>query len=147
MSAATRGERNNNPGNLNYIEVRGWQGQIGLELVPEGLSFTPRFGRYDCVANGIRAIARQLLAYQGFHGCRTPRDFVERWAPPSENSTDGYVKDVAAVLGVKPDTRIDLTDPATLAVMTRAIIRHENGRCLYEATAIAAAVQSALAST
>jgi hypothetical protein len=142
---ATRGERNNNPGNLNYIEVGGWQGQLGLEEVPEGRSFTPRFGRYDSSSSGIRAIAKQLLAYQEKHGCRTPRDFVERWAPPSENSTDAYAKDVAAVLGVSPETPIDLTDPATLQVMTRAIIRHENGRCLYAAATIASACQLALA--
>lgn len=141
----TRGERNNNPGNLDYIELRGWQGQTGLEEVPEGKSFTPRFGRYDTIENGIRGIGKQLLKYQEFHGCRTPRQFVERWAPPTENSTDAYVKDVAAVLGVEPDTPIDLTDPSTLQVMTRAIIRHENGRCLYDAATIAGACQMALA--
>lgn len=142
---ATRGERNNNPGNLDYIEVGGWQGQIGRELVPEGHIFAPRFGRYDSPASGIRAIAKQLLAYQTKHGCRTPRQFVERWAPPTENSTDAYVKDVAAVLGVSPDTPIDLTDAATLQVMTRAIIRHENGRCLYDADTLASACHLALA--
>jgi len=145
MNDPTRGERNNNPGNLNYIELRGWQGQIGLEEVPDGHTYPPRFGRYDSAESGIRAVAKQLLAYQEHHGCRTPRQFVERWAPPTENSTDAYVKDVAAVLGVDPDTPVDLTDPATLQVMTRAIIRHENGRCLYDAATIAGAVQAALA--
>lgn len=142
----SRGERNNNPGNIDYLDPpHAWQGQVGLELVPEGKTYSPRFGRYDCAENGIAAIAKQLLVYLRKHGCDTPRELLLRWAPPSENATTAYVLDLAAVLGVDPDTVIDLEDPATLAVTVRCIIRHENGRCLYDPATIAAACQLALA--
>jgi hypothetical protein len=142
----TRGERNNNPGNLNYTAPpHAWRGQVGLELVPEGEHFTPRFGRYDCAENGLRALASQLLVYQRRHNCSTPRQIVDRWAPPAENDTGAYAEDFAQVVCAGVDDPIDLDDLATLAAATRAIVRHENGRCLYDAATIAAACRSALA--
>lgn len=141
----TRGERNNNPGNLNYIEVHPWQGQIGMERVPDGESYVPRFGRYDCAENGIRAVAKQLLAYQQHHNCRTVRDFVQRWAPPQENETAAYIKDVCRDTGFAQDETIDLTNASNLAALTRAIIKHENGRFAYPALMVADAAKAALA--
>lgn len=143
--APTRGERNNNPGNLNYVEVHPWQGQIGLEIVPDGESFTPRFGRYDTIENGIRAIAKQLLAYQRIHKCLTIRQLVSRWAPGKENDTAAYIKDVCGAMGVAQDELIDLNKSATLAAFVRAIIKHENGRCIYDAMTVADASRDALA--
>jgi hypothetical protein len=57
--ALRRGERNNNPGNIDWNAANNWQGQLSLELehVP------PRFARFDCAENGIRALARILLHY------------------------------------------------------------------------------------
>ncbi len=141
----TRGERNNNPGNLDFVAVDPWEGQVGLELVPEGENFTPRFGRYSSPELGLRALGRQLLAYQERHGCNTPRLIANRWAPPVENNTTAYAKDLAASLGVDLDTAVDLHDAATLAVAMRTIIRHENGRCIYDADLIASAGSLALA--
>lgn len=145
--APTRGERNNNPGNLDFEEAVPWLGQLGLELVPEGESYLPRFARFDTAINGIRALARELLTYSRVHHCGTCRAIVDRWAPPAENDTGAYVADVAARLGVDPGATLDLGDPALLASLAAAIIVHENGRCLYDAATLAAAVKAALAAS
>lgn len=145
MTDQTRGERNSNPGNINYIELHPWDGQVGLEIVPDGETYTPRFGRYDTDENGIRAIGKQLLAYQTMHKCTTVYQIVARWAPGSENNTMAYAQNVAQMLGLKPVDPVDLSNAATLAAFMRAIIKQENGRCIYDALLIASAAKDALA--
>lgn len=140
-----RGIRNNNPGNIDYDPKVQWRGQLGIEIIPPGLSETPRFARFDSPENGIRAIGRTLIAYQDLHQCRSPRALIGRWAPPNENDTDAYAADVAAALGVDVDAPVDVHQPATLAVLARAIIRQENGADPYDDATVADAIQSALA--
>lgn len=141
----TRGERDLNPGNLNY--GGGWRGELGPEIVPPGENYTPRFGRYDTAEHGIRAIAGQLLAYQDRDKLMTIREFINRWAPPSDdNETDAYVFDVANGCGMSPDVDCNLHWAQLLIGIVTGIIRHENGRCLYPATLIATACQDALRS-
>jgi hypothetical protein len=141
----TRGERNNNPGNLNYLLRDAWRGQLGLEIVPPGETFTPRFGRYDTAANGIRAVAGQLLAYQRRDHVRAIRGLIGRWAPSRDhNDTGAYVAAVCNHAGLGPDDDCDLSNPDNLSNMVFAIIRQENGRCLYDADTLAAACAAAL---
>lgn len=132
--AATRGERNNNPGNIR-ISSAPWQGKV------DGVD--PAFETFTDPQAGIRALARVLKNYQAVHGLDTVRGIIGRWAPPTENNTAAYVQSVAGALGVAPDDRINLQDAATLEKLTAAIIRHENGRLIYSAADIAAAVQLA----
>jgi hypothetical protein len=135
VASPTRGERNNNPGNIR-VSPSAWRGKIA--------SPDPEFEAFDTAANGIRALAKLLLAYQRRHECKTVRQIVTRWAPPSENATAAYVVDVARALGVAPDATIDCTQPAVLVAVARAIIRHENGRCLYDAATLQVACAAAL---
>lgn len=139
----TRGERNNNPGNIDYQQppASPWRGQVGIESAAGGEA---RFIRFDEAKNGLRAVARTLTTYQRNHGCRSVRDLIKRWAPPKENDTDAYVSAVASRVGVDPDASIDVTNASTLRQLTRAIVVHENGRCIYDDDTIAAAVDSAL---
>lgn len=139
----TRGERNNNPGNIDYSPHNAWHGQLGLELVPDGGRYTPRFARFDTMENGIRAIGKLLLAYYREHNCDSVRKLLTRWAPASENDISAYVADVSHALHVHPDAAIDVR--ALLVPLTRAVIRHENGRCLADAATVTAACTSALA--
>ncbi|WP_053897681.1 lytic transglycosylase catalytic, partial [Escherichia coli] len=53
--ATKRGERNNNPGNLNFA------GQAGASLERPG----GRFARFETAFDGLRALARQLMLYAG----------------------------------------------------------------------------------
>ncbi len=134
----TRGERNCNPGNIDRNNIV-WQGMASDQ------SKDGRFVVFSDAEFGIRALAKVLLSYYRKHGLNTVRSIIDRWAPPGENNTGAYVNHVASILGVGIDAPIDVTDPATLETLTRAIIEHENGRCVYSDTVIAKAVVAALA--
>lgn len=54
------------------------------------------------------------------------RSIINRFAPPVENDTESYIKDVCMKLDVKPDTPIDLDEKGIMVNMLKAIIRHEN---------------------
>ncbi|MDE2097530.1 MAG: structural protein [Patescibacteria group bacterium] len=133
----TRGERNNNPGNLEKNNIH-WK---GLALNETG---DTRFCVFETPEDGIRALARTVLNYQRIHQLDTIEDIINRWAPPTENQTEAYVNAVCGDVGIPADHRVDLEDPRTLARIVQAIIKHENGRCVYDVKLIARAVDSAL---
>lgn len=120
MDKQPRGVRNNNPGNLRWGDP--WQG-----LVPAAQRTDKDFCQFVAPAWGIRAIAITLITYQDKHGLRTVLDVIARWAPPNENNTAAYIAAVAAATGVGMGATINVHDYAVLAVLVRAIIRHENG--------------------
>lgn len=148
MTQVTRGFRNNNPGNIDYNPRNQWQGQLAPDPAIE-----KRFARFDTAENGIRALAKLLLAYRGKDGAPgvggpgidTVREVISRWAPGGENDTESYIKAVAAAVGVQPNQPIDIRNFRTLIALTTGIIKHENGSAPYAATVIAEGVQRALA--
>jgi hypothetical protein len=155
-----RGERNKNPLNLNYLAHDPYQGQLGLELVPAGESYKPRFGRYDSIANGLRAGAKQLLADFTRHNLRSMTAICSSWAPLEDgNPTPVYVKGAtcsffnldpktvaAADLARYAAAELAMETPATLAGVMRAIIIQENGRCIYGLDQLLDAAAAALQS-
>lgn len=149
MATATRGVRNNNPGNIDFNPRNKWQGQIGLE---EGVS-RPRFARFDTPENGIRALGKLLINYRGKDGqpgvgstgIDTVRETITRWAPGNENDTEAYIRAVAQAAGVDPNEVIDIKAQPVLLAVTTAIIRHENGGNPYTPAVIAEGVRRALA--
>lgn len=122
MSAQSRGIRNNNPGNIDYVPANKWRGQLPPNPVIE-----KRFARFDTPENGIRALAKLLLTYQAKHKLRTVAQVIARWAPPTENNTKSYAEAVSKAMGVTSYANIDLHNPAMLRPMVEAIIWHENG--------------------
>lgn len=135
MTNPTRGERNNNPGNIDRTADR-WQGVSSEQTDPRFISFTaPEWG--------IRAMAKILMHYQNTEGDKTIAEMINRWAPPAENVTSAYVTDVAEYCGVDPSANYPLTLP-NLTKLVWAIIRHENGRVSYTDQQIAAGIQLAL---
>ena len=141
----TRGERNNNPGNIAFNPRNRWRGQLGIEA-PAHPGEAPRFAAFDCPENGIRAIAKLLLRYRRAEGLQTVRGLLGRWAPAVENDAAAYCDDVARRLAVAADAPLDLADPALLQELVAAIIRHENGRCIYQPETLAEGVGRALGS-
>lgn len=117
-----RGIRNNNPGNIDWIETpsKRWRGMIRKETPAEG----GRFAVFDSPANGVRAIAQELLLDER-RGIRTIAGLVGNWAPPGENNTPAYVGAVARAAGVEADDAIDVR--SYLPRIVAAIIKHENG--------------------
>ena len=132
-----RGIRNNNPGNIDRTAER-WQG-----MAPDQSS-DPRFVVFSAPLWGLRALAKVLLSYQRKYALRTPAGIIGRWAPPTENDTGAYARQVAKAVGVGPGEAIDLQRPDTLARVVTAIVAHENGQQPYDADLIAQAVRLAL---
>ncbi len=123
----TRGERNNNPGNIRKGPA--WQGLAADQ------SGDMAFAVFTTPEYGIRALGKLLQNYQS-QGFNTVRAVINKYAPSNENNTGAYINAVASALHVAPDSPIDLNDPATLVALTNAIIQHENGRNIYAATGI-----------
>jgi hypothetical protein len=138
----TRGERNNNPGNIRegFNDKTAWLGERATNDDPDFEEFTtPEYG--------IRALAKLLLGYQRRHGLKTVREILTRWAPASENNTEAYIDAVCREINVSPDIEILLESPTMLQLLVRAIIHHENGRVVYAREQIERGVSLALAAT
>ena len=130
-----RGLRNNNPGNIVKGAQR-WDGEVpGNDA---------KFASFATPEDGIRALCKNLLAFQDKHGLNTVDGIVSRWAPATENDTNVYIKTVAKTVKADPDTPLDLKNPQTLEAFCRAIIKHENGKIPYSDDQIAAGIQAAL---
>lgn len=120
----SRGYRNKNPGNIDWSPANKWQGQIGKESTGN----PPRFAVFQTHEHGIRALALLLTTYQDRHNCRTIRQFIQRWAPSSENNTDAYVSQVARHMKVEGgDYILDIHEYEDLRPLVEAIITHELG--------------------
>ncbi len=117
-----RGIRNNNPGNISKTS-EAWGGEV------QGKD--ERYKSFATPEDGIAAIGKNLMAYQNKHGLNTVSGIVSRWAPANENDTASYIKQVAQSLGVQPDQQVNVSDPAVMMGLTKAIIQRENGKNPY----------------
>lgn len=135
----TRGERNHNPGNIDWNPKVAWLGQV-----PDWERNDDRFCEFDDDLHGIRALCRILVNYQRLDGCRTLGDMIRRWAPPEENNTEAYIKDVAGRSGITADGPVDVERPGELIAIAKGIICHENGSCNYASDLFAQAAGMAL---
>lgn len=124
-----RGFRNNNPGNIRKgIDWKGMRAQ----------QTDSAFVQFSDPVYGIRALNKIIKTYATKYHLDTVRGIINRWAPPNENDTGSYVKDVATQLAVGPDEVIDVR--ARAADLSRAIIHHENGSMPYSVVTIDAGV-------
>lgn len=118
------GVRNHNPGNLRYIANDPWDGQVGNDS---------GYGIYDTDARGLRAMAKQIAKHVRRGGKDTVRKLIETYAPPHENPTEAYIRNVAGALGLPlignpPDTPTFTLDRVTLFQLMRAMIVQEQGK-------------------
>lgn len=97
--------RNNNPG----------------ALMPGG-----KLATYPDMQTGLAALDSNLQSY-GKQGISTVSGVISKWAPPNENDTQAYIQDVSQRLGIKPDQKIDLSNPLVRQSLSTAIALHENG--------------------
>lgn len=141
-STPTRGERNHNPGNIERGAVA-WQNEVRPPESLPGVQPEPRFAQFRSPEDGIRALAKLVRNYHQWYNLNTVRSVINRWAPPKENDTSAYVKHVAEMMGVDADEPLNLHEQETLQKITKAIITHENGRCIYHDNVIHVAVRRA----
>ncbi|MDH1012691.1 hypothetical protein N5J43_20835 [Pseudomonas nicosulfuronedens] len=97
-----------------------------------------RFARFDSPENGIRALAKLLLACRGkngMSGVRSPgtdavRKTIHSRAPGNENDIEAYIAAAANSLGVQPNQVIEIRLPRTLrGVVGARRRRSRSGAC------------------
>lgn len=113
---ATRGIRNNNPGNIRVSKDQ-WEGMTGDDGA---------FVTFDSPESGVRALGKNLLSY-GRQGYDSIEKIINRWAPPNENDTQSYIDSVVAATGIPATQSLDLSNPDTLSALAQAISFHETG--------------------
>ncbi|WFG77621.1 peptidoglycan lytic exotransglycosylase [Escherichia virus LS2] len=113
---ATRGIRNNNPGNIRVSKDQ-WEGMTGDDGA---------FVTFDSPESGVRALGKNLLSY-GRQGYDSIEKIINRWAPPNENDTKAYIDSVVAATGIPATQSLDLSNPDTLSALAQAISFHETG--------------------
>lgn len=115
-----RGIRNNNAGNIRWGS--NWQ-----SLVPQEQRTDKNFCQFVSPVYGLRAMVKVMFTYRDKYGLDTIEGIINKYAPPVENNTQGYINRVCDKLGVKPDQSIRLTDEA-LTLLIRAICGVENNK-------------------
>lgn len=97
----TRGIRNNNPLNIRYSESNGWRGRrVAADGQPCGKR-DQDFEEFISMDYGFLA-ALNLIGntYMHRYHLNTPSAIIARWAPATENNTDGYIKTVCRLTGL-----------------------------------------------
>lgn len=114
-----RGLKNNNPGNIRINNIR-YEG----EIVP---STDKEFKQFHSMGHGYRAIFMLLYTYQKKYGLSTIEQFICRYAPPIENDTNNYIKNVVQWSGIKRNMPLNTLTKTDMIPVVSAISRMENG--------------------
>lgn len=118
---ASRGFRNNNPGNVRPLSGgRKWIGQTGVDYAGSKEGYVI----FDSMQNGFRAMARDLQVKIN-RGLNTIEKIIPVYAPAADNNNVGaYILAVSKNSGIahnKPIAREDLSK------IVAAMARHELG--------------------
>lgn len=117
-----RGIRNNNPLNIR----RGKDQWKGLRAQQQDAAFC----QFETLEYGWRA-AFHLLTRTYYHKYRlyTIRKIIGKWAPPGENQTEAYIRNVSRLTGIDPDEPIGIPSdqPARWIMLGLAMAIQENG--------------------
>lgn len=115
----SRGLRNCNPGN-----IRQSRSNFKGEVRP---SRDSAFKQFESMAYGYRAMFVLLNSYHKRYGLTTIREMISRWAPPSENFTEGYIRFVAERTGISADAQVDSRSERDMVPIVAAMSEIENG--------------------
>lgn len=112
-----RGLRNNNPLNIRH-SADVFRGEVkGADRAFKTFSYMPY---------GYRAAFVILGTYLS-RGWNTIERIISRWAPPSENNTEGYIRSVERLSGVSRNRVLTATDGAMYIQIVVAMCLVENG--------------------
>ncbi|WP_338804438.1 structural protein [Xenorhabdus griffiniae] len=118
----SRGIRNNNPGNIRRGNI--WWGLCSKQT-------DKSFCQFIAPEYGIRAMIVIIRNYERKHSLNTIRQFISRWAPPSENDTESYISYVSRSIGIDSRAVIDVNDTSIMTALVKAMIQMENGQQPY----------------
>ena len=115
----SRGLRNCNPGNIRRSKTR-YKGE-------QHPSRDSEFKEFKSMAYGYRAMFVLLDTYSRRYGLCTIRQMLNRYAPPSENFTEGYIRFVSEKTGIAPDEIINSRAARDMVPVVAAMSQIENG--------------------
>ena len=118
----TRGLRNCNPLNIRRVAGTTWKGQRDEQT-------DNAFVQFRTVEFGLRAAFVLLRTYSTKYRANCIRDIISRWAPPSENDTERYIRNVCQWTGLGGNERLTEDQWPQLV---RAMARQECGVILDE---------------
>lgn len=121
------GIRNNNPLNIRYNPRNNWVGQVG-----ENKGFCV----FSSMAYGFRASYKLITSYIS-KGYNTIEKIVTRWAPPTENDTEAYIRYISYETIIDRNhvlTDCNIHDYWTKLIILRAMARMESGLDIDEQT-------------
>ena len=115
----SRGLRNCNPGTIRRSKVH----YLG-EVRP---SQDSDFKQFESMAYGYRAMFVLLDSYRRRYALNTLRQMLNRYAPPSENFTEGYIRFVSQKTGILPDEELNTRPERDMVPIISAMSEIENG--------------------
>jgi len=120
----TRGELNCNPLNIRRVAGTTWKGQRAEQT-------DNAFVQFESIEWGIRAAFVLLRTYSTKYRANCIRDIISRWAPPTENDTERYIRNVCFWSGLGG---LQLLTEQDWPRLVRAMARQECGEVLSEET-------------
>ena len=117
------GYRLNNPFNIRFNQLNEW---IGQAKPVHG------FCNFESLIYGVRAFAILYRTYINKYHVSI-RQFVYRYAPPSENNTQAYLRSVCRLTGFASDYRLT---PSDLVRFGAAILQVEQGSARADVVAL-----------
>lgn len=114
-----RGYRNLNPGNIRQSRIR-YKGEVHP-------STDTHFKQFETMAWGFRAMFVLLDTYRVRYGLKTLQQMIERYAPPSENDTTGYVNFITRRTRIADISTVDTLNEKQMIPLVTAMAVMENG--------------------
>lgn len=144
-----RGQRNNNPLNIEWNENNKWKGSTGIEKHEQ-----PRFDTFESPELGFRAATKIFQTYSN-RGQNTLEEIIAGveneegkkiggWAPEGENDTDAYISFLEKRTGFDRSKPLDLGDAETVVKLLEAMTRMELGIQPYKLNTIRKGVEMVL---
>lgn len=129
-----RGIRNNNPLNIRRGKSK-WSGEVPFLVIKVGKDgedgvvneYDRTFCQFSHAKFGWRAAFKLIIKYISEYGLDTIEEIINRWAPPTENNTTGYVTRVCAFCNMKPHDVISVADDHLIMLLGAAMCCVENG--------------------
>ena len=115
----SRGLINCNPGNIRQSKTR-YKGERRPSRDSE-------FKEFESMAYGYRAMFVLLDTYSRRYGLYTIRQMLNRYAPPVENFTEGYIRFVSEKTGIAPDEIVNSRAARDMVSIVAAMSQIENG--------------------
>lgn len=116
MSRISKPQRSKNPFSLIQKNPDAWRGLVKAD--------SKGFLEFDTVVHGVRAGFINLFNRYFLRGLNTIEEIFPVYAPPFENDTEAYIRQVSKLTGFTPDQILSIDDYFHLG---KAIVKVESG--------------------